>query len=60
MTKNPWGEEIDESNVSSVYKVPEEERLDTDEGEGADALGEDREGVDTGDDLGDWKPGDPE
>lgn len=59
MTINAWGEPIDESKPSPVHLVPEDERLDTDEGEGSDALGADRDGVDTGDDLGDWKPGDP-
>lgn len=59
MTENAWGEEIDESKVSPVYQVPEEERLDTDDEPDANAMQSDPIDPDSADDdLGGWKPGD--
>lgn len=56
--KNAWDEEVGPDHHEDVGWVAPEERetLDTDD---SNALGRDSDGVDTGDDLDDWKPGDP-
>lgn len=59
MVKNVFGEEVDESKPSMVYLVPTDERLDKDEGEGANALVTDPILGEEDDDLDGWKPGDP-
>lgn len=57
---NAWGEPIEvEDDPTERDYVPPDQRLDVDEGPASDALGPDKDGVDTGDDLDGWKPGDP-
>lgn len=57
---NAWGESVpQDEDPEDLYYVPPEERVDVDSGPASDALGADDHGIDTGDDLDGWKPGDP-
>lgn len=58
---NAFGSPIvdDGGDPDDSYWVPEGQRFDTDvEDPESNALGPDGDGVDTGDDLDGWKPGD--
>lgn len=54
-TLNAWGESVDPIDDDDGFTVPEDERLDVDEGPESDALDDE-----TGDDMGGWTPGNEE
>jgi hypothetical protein len=57
--RNAWGDPIAPEDPDDPWWVPPAERKLSDEGPESDALGPDADGMDTGDDLDGWKPGDP-
>lgn len=54
-----YGEPVEPEDPNDPYWVPPEERLENDDDPDASSLKPGEDGVDTGDDLDGWSPGDP-